>query len=473
MLGPLASWLFACTLMLCPLVGMCVVTLAGGRSLGVGVQPAYVTLGALILVLLAAALRGRRARGHRCRPWGPGGWVLLAAVLWTVAGVSALWRLDDVGLAGEAPWAKGLKQSLLLLLHVTAACAPVWVLRCSPVPRRELQRWERGATIGLALAAAYGLLQAATFYVRVPGASHLARWVTCNPSLASGSHELYLGHRFVGIPRIYSTGCEPLYFASYLLAAVPVAWAAAARTRGVGRLARLAAATAGTICFVLTFARGAYLGAAVLVALVVAGMAHGQLPRPAPRRAALGGALLVVGIASGAGLLAGVAPWQMPALLARRLAQSFAAHDMSNLTRLFAWRAALLLARRHPLAGVGWGGFGFWFYRVTAPGEEAAHFGWPTSNSLPLLILAETGLVGLILWGAAVRRPLAALRLRGGPPAGGGRAEAYLLACALAAVLTQMLTFHQIHLLHPALLIGVTAAVAGRLPSGSRPERLV
>ena len=51
-------------------------------------------------------------------------------------------------------------------------------------------------------------------------------WFRSNPSIAAGSHELYLGHRFVGIPRVRAMACEPQYYGSYLLASLPFVLAA-------------------------------------------------------------------------------------------------------------------------------------------------------------------------------------------------------------------------------------------------------
>lgn len=464
MLQAFCSRSLALTLLLSPLTGICVVTVLRGRSIGVGVQPAH--LAAAVLALGCLWLRRRWS-------FGPRVWVLVAAVIWTLASTSALWGLDEIGLAGEAPWSKGLKQLVLLGVGIALVVAPALVLRGAPEPAAELRRWERATTAGLALVAAYGLYQAAAFYLTLPGESVLARWVSSNPSVASGSAELYLGHRFVGIPRVSSTGCEPLYFASYLLLAVPIAVGGAVAARGAGRAWRLVVAASGTVCFVLTFARGAYLGAFVLVTLVGLGARRGTIPRPRGRRAGGIAVASLAGITVGVALLTGRAPWELPALLIDRVAQTLAGHDMSNLTRLYSWRVAAALGLQHPVGGIGWGGYGFWYFPLAQAGQASAHFGWPTPNSLPLQLLAETGLIGVALWGAAVW-PLMRDSVRGSSLAAGPLPAArFLMGTVVLAAWVQALTYYQIHLLYFFLLHGVASAIQERGRPAAGTGRLV
>ena len=80
-------------------------------------------------------------------------------------------------------------------------------------------------------------------------------------------------------------------------------------------------------------------------------------------------------------------------------------------------------------------------------------------NNLGLLLLAETGLIGLVLWSVSLVPALAGLvdRQRGVLPA--------FLACAIIGVLVQLGTFSQWNLPHLWLLFGAGLGVS-RWPSG-------
>jgi O-antigen ligase len=279
-----------------------------------------------------------------------------------------------------------------------------------------------------------------------------------NPSIASGSHELYLGHRFVGIPRIRSTGAEPIYFGSYLLAALPLVGVSLRRQHGFARTWRAAAFGLGSVCLVMTFSRGVYLGVFALLVLVVIGMWRGLVPRPTRRQALVVGVASIAALALGVSILVGRAPWELPLLLVDRMRQSFASHDMSNMTRIYAWRAALACVWAQPWTGVGWEGFGFHYYNLSGAEAAGAHFGWPVTNNLPLRIAAESGFLGLVAWGWAVWPSMSAALLR--------RIHSdrypltFVMASLVLAALVQNMTLSQLQLPHLWLLGGSSAAIA-------------
>jgi O-antigen ligase len=361
------------------------------------------------------------------------------------------WTFDHMGLAGESGWAKSLKQFTVLVFFAVAMLAVH-----DRVVQARASQWdtfERVASVGLAIAIGVALVQALGFVVGLPGAEALGRLTSSNPSIAAGSEELYLGHRFVGIPRLRGPMPEPLLFGSYLLAAVPVTAAAAMAHRGWERNWRAAVAFLGLLALVGTFSRGAWLGAAATGILLALGVLRGGLGRPHPRTVVFVGLPGLVLLGLGVALLTGLAPWELPGLVLDRLTQSTAGHDMSNLTRFWAWEAAGRMFVDHPLAGVGWGAFGLHFYAVAPAGAEAAHFGWPVTNNLPLMVLAESGSIGLGLWVWALLPALRAL----GP--GRFSKTSYVLAAASAGVLVQSLTFSQWNLPHLWLLLAFSTAM--------------
>jgi O-antigen ligase len=314
-----------------------------------------------------------------------------------LVGLSSCWTLEHAGLFGEAPWSKSAKQGLQFFLYGAFALTPALLLD-APHSDVELRRWERWLSLGLLLSAIYGLLQAVDFFRPLSFMNALDAWFSSNPSIAAGSHELYLGHRFVGIPRIRSTACEPLYFGSYLLLAVPIALAAAMRQRGRwGRAWRLSTVLLGSVCFVMTFSRGAYVAAAFGAGIAGLLWWRAGAPPILSRRRLISGAIATALVAVFVGALSDLAPWELPALLVRRLQQTFASHDMSNLTRFFAWEAGWRAFLQRPLVGHGWGSFGFFYYGLAPAGGAGAHFGWPVTNSIPIRILAELGILGTLL----------------------------------------------------------------------------
>jgi hypothetical protein len=143
-------------------------------------------------------------------------------------------------------------------------------------------------------------------------------------------------------------------------------------------------------------------------------------------------------------------------------------HDMGQLTHRFvAMRAALLIARDHPLAGIGPGcfkhGFGMKMAGAMAAGEyrQFTHtYSEEWTHCEPLQILAETGVpaLGIFIWllAAAVRALLAAGE-------GRRRLAAGILAAGVA-FLFQGSTNYPLHIAPTAFLfwmgIGLAASVA-------------
>jgi len=451
---PTVPHLLVClVLVLLPWVGVGTAQLLGGRPLGFGLQPSLLVAAALVLWCLPGLLRDLLA------PDGRALWIALA-LGWTVAASTLLWRLDDMGLAGEVAWAKGLKQLLLLAFLMAVLLAPGAVLGGAADPARRLGGWERAAALGLLLGAGYGLLQTIHFTSPLPGMDRLESWVTSNPSIAAGSDQLYLGHRFVGIARARGPACEPLYFGSYLLALMPVTAAGAWTRRGWSRIWRWITVGLAGIALILTFSRGVYLAALVVGAALAAGMVAGRLPRPRPRWVGIGTATAILCLGLGGSLVAGVEPWALPGLLGDRLAQSLAGHDMSNLTRLYSWRAAIDLVVAAPLTGVGWGGYGFHYFDLAGSGGSGAHFGWPVTNNIPLLIAAETGWIGLGLWSVALWPSLRALFRRDPSVSPAEDAWRFLLAATVLGMGVQALTHSQVQLPHLWVVMGVSSALA-------------
>jgi O-antigen ligase len=268
--------------------------------------------------------------------------LLGAAFPW--AGVEATWRL----------W------NGILLYHLA-------VLALTPASAR---RWFVGA-VGLSIlpVAIYGILQ------------------------AMGLNFLRLAMWQVPVSSLGNTG----FVAEYLVAALPLALALAAKKDNGRWWLFSPAVLLGAIHLLLTQSRAGWLGAALgggILLLAPSSPLRSDVARARLRRLALSGLLLAVGT----GLLI---PDLGPASLARL--RSIVDPDQATArVRLLIWRGALDLAARHPILGVGLGNFEFAYPEVRSVEE------WHLSrrdvvddaHNEYLHAMAETGLLGLavFLW---------------------------------------------------------------------------
>ena len=438
-----AGFLVAAVVVTLPWIGMGVVRLLAGVDTGAGFQPAYL----LLVPALALVLGADAGAAGRLRPGRPAFLWLAAAVAALALSALALVRTPGMIAPGDA-WMRYLKQILQIIVMAGFVALPLawfasagrWVGLC---------RW---LGWGLLFQAAYGALQALPFNHPQGWFAALEGLFTSNPSILSGSEELYLGGGFVGIPRLRGTACEPLYLGSYLLMALP--WLVLAARRS--RVAR-AALAAGVVLLAATWSRGAWLagGAGLGAGLLLLRRARidgGGGWSPKARLLAVAG---VVAVLAAVALILGADALLLPL---RRLVQSLDRQDWSNLTRLYsmqaAWRAFLL----SPLIGVGWGQFAFHFPALVDPVGLQSQFAWPVVNNFPLQVLCETGLVGLGVLLAGV----VALARRTWRKAARGEPESRLRAAAAGAaavgVGVQLLTFSQYNLPHIWLALGLLLA---------------
>jgi hypothetical protein len=165
---------------------------------------------------------------------------------------------------------------------------------------------------------------------------------------------------------------------------------------------------------------GHRVAAVVLLAVIVSAYvayAAGKV-RTLPRRlerAVPWAALALVAVAVVAVLVRFGAPWT----IARHGYDSFTSKQaastevnlnsrlfsLSNNGRLHAWRVAIHAFEAHPLGGIGAGGFEQ-YWNQHRPAAETLR----DAHSLYLETLAETGIVGMLILGAALLAPLAAFR---------------------------------------------------------------
>jgi len=437
-----------------PWIGADLIILTTGRDAGAGLQPSWLFMALTWLVSGPGNLWNDLPRSWR---WGLG-----AAVVAVLMSAGGLW-LAPAEVGAAAAWSRYLRQVVQMTVMAAFTLWPVVHLR-GPSAWRSTARW---LVAGALLQAAYGLLQQVGYHRSSMLLADLERIFTSNPSILSGSAELYVGNRFLEIPRLRGTACEPLYLGNYLLLALPVValtgWSAFARRAATGALSLL---------LLLTWSRGAWLGAVggvVVAAWWAAPTLAGAVRR---RKRRLG--LILGGAAALVLVTAAIAGWEPVLLPARRLAQTFSVNDWSNLTRLYSMQAAWRAFTLSPVVGIGWGQFGWHFPALVDPAGLQAMFTWPVVANFPLLVLCETGLLGFaaLMFGAgglvrAVWRRRAAV-----PEPGEGDRWSWVAAGALsaagAAIAVQTMTFAQYNLPHAWVALGLLMAALLEARAGIR-----
>jgi len=270
------------------------------------------------------------------------------------------------------------------------------------------------------------------------------------PTSITGLRDLYT-KAVLGFPRVQSTALEPLYFANFLI--LPLSLLVAqffGKVRASGILGVPLLLLAG-VAFVLTVARGGYLGL-VASLLVIFIFSWRQVLHP-------GRILAFVGTGAVVGLLAlQLLNGGTDGLSARK----FTEHITNLFTgasyeeRVATFDVAKQAFREQPWVGVGPGQFGP--YASNNP-HAVPKDGWKIVNNLPLELLAETGLLGfgaivaafLLLFFRTVRA------LRAGP-APFMRALLIGGTAAIVGILVQYQTFSILYIMHVWVAIGLVVA---------------
>ncbi|NCJ05144.1 putative bicarbonate transporter, IctB family [Synechococcales cyanobacterium C] len=283
-----------------------------------------------------------------------------------IHGLVALYWLTALIATGFSPVkmaaAAGLaKLTLYLFLFALAAR----VLR-SP-------RWRQGVLwvylFTAAVVVVYGIRQ--WFF----GAPALATWVDPESSMA-------------GVTRVYSYLGNPNLLAAYLVPAVPLSVVAGLTWRPWGaKLLAGVLAVSNTLCLVLTFSRGGWIGLVVAgftLALLLLYWLLPQLPKFWQTWAfpvVLGSLFMLLGLG-----LATVAP------LRDRVLSMFAFRaDDSNNFRINVWQAVLHMIRDYPWTGIGPGNTAF---NQIYPRYQRPSFSALGAYSIYLELLVELGVLG-------------------------------------------------------------------------------
>lgn len=180
-------------------------------------------------------------------------------------------------------------------------------------------------------------------------------------------------HLYSKIPnRAFSTLYNPNVLGSYFIMIISLAIAGFnCFDRKHGRLLNTAVLIAASLCMILTFSRGAWLGLAVSILLIF--IFSEEKPY----------------ILSVIGVTVLLALPELEAVLSR-INPGLLSDDSSNVYRHYLWTMAVQTFEQHPLLGTGLSTFGFSLpSHSTAAGYLVSH-----AHNIYLQMLAETGLLG-------------------------------------------------------------------------------
>lgn len=255
----------------------------------------------------------------------------------------------------------------------------------------------------------------------------------------------------LGFPRPHGLFLEPLYmgFALHL----PIALALTGSLRGWARGWYTPALSVLILGLILTTSRGAFLGFAALLVLFLLVLCKKW------RQLLVGRTLLALGIGIGVGLLMlQAADWHAQRSVERGTSSSFQ-HAFGGdgfesggaVMRFATFREAARIFSDQPIQGVGYGMFG----TVSNEGKDEITVN-PIVNNLPLEILSETGLLGLMLslWVLAVVVVTARQAMRTSYWYG------LAVSSALLAILVQYQFLSTLYIIHVWVALGMLAAVA-------------
>lgn len=334
----------------------------------------------------------------------------------------------------------------------------VYLLTINFLSRRTLKGALLAVWAGALVVSLFGLYQFVGDYLGIP------------PAL-TGLLPSYSGSQVFGFARIQSVSLEPLYFANYLLLPLLTAAAYFFGTAARRRLWLIPFLALLLTVFILTLARGAYLGLLAGGLLLLAVYWQRILT---PR--VIAGATFAVGV-----VVAGVVVLLLQTAATRGEAPlevfakqiSGTGQDVSSQQRIGSISAARQLVADHPLTGVGVGNFGEYYQDPrTQPSPDRSVS--QVVNNQTLETLVETGLVGLfalllLVW-MLLARTIRAFRAVGQDDI--LRAALVGSGAALAAMLVQAQTFSALYLMHLWFTIGLVVAVQNLilLPKRDQPS---
>lgn len=361
------------------------------------------------LALLLPLLLFQTLRRQRSFPW-TGSLILLfvfAAAVLTVTSLGV--RLEPLPLRGQTYLGRALRALVTLLIGLIFFLSTAWMNRNEDEARFTL-RW---LLVGLGLDLAWSALQAFTFYTGLLPKSMVTHW-----QLAFSMREL------VRINRVSGMAYEPAWLAGQLATIyLPLLFAALLTKKRITTAPWLDSVllALATLTLLATYSRGGLLITVLAAALTL--LFFGRPLFSAAWRWFWGGlrqgvaawvlrlGLIAVVLASFAGAALFLAQKNYFRRLWETPAESWSQYliNISAGARGAYALGALSAFEAHPVTGVGLGASGFWIYDhlpdwvLTIEPEVAKHLSpqsnlFPNPKNLYIRLLAETGLIGFVLF---------------------------------------------------------------------------
>ncbi len=456
-LGP--YWLYLLSLATLPWVGFGVIHFATGVDVGGGLQLSWLLLAGAILKQGLTFDWSLKERGHWERGPSVSRFLLVITggtlVVVLISGLGILVAPSFEPLASS--WSRWGRQVVQLSIMFAFLLFPaLWT--------KGTRRWQLTLDflfMGAFFQVLYGVFQEVDFFNTLFWFKPLEQFFTSNPSILSGSGQLYLNNMMQAIPRLRGTICEPLYLGNYLL----MVWPFILLWRRPLWLKWSFGILLGAL-LLLTWSRGAWFGFMVQVPLWILWRRKiGLDPKNSVFDTLKPGSLLSPWlIGGGIALLMVAGNLLTHGFLLQRFLATFNQQDWSNLTRFYSMQAAWQAFLSSPLVGIGWGQFAFHFPALVDSTGLQSQFSWPVVNNFPLQILSETGLLGFLFFlgvGAhfflQIRRFPRELVCKAVLPA--------TISCV--GVWIQLLTFSQYNLPHIWVGMGLLLAALGEIPGRS------
>ena len=351
-----------------------------------------------------------------------------------------LYLLFILGMLSSFILMQNYSRGILVFCFITFTSLVLWVLPNIIQDKKTLERSLNVILISSVVVSIFGIYQFLGDTFGLP--THLTglRW---------GYTKIVFG-----FARIQATELEPLYLANFLI--IPITLLFAQFIRGVGGYSKkylLATLTLLGVVFILTLARGAYLG--LLVSLIIVALcSFRQCFKLKPIATILGITVLSLAVVSFLIYLNHPSAHYVNETVRHFL---FLSNDFSTQERVSRFSSGLAAFKTSPIFGVGVGNFGPW---LAGYPHAVPQLGWSIVNNEPLEILAETGVVGFILTTiglvALIARSIKAIYVANDDYYKG---MMIALFAAMIGVLVQFQTFSTLYIMQIWVLFGLNFAV--------------
>ena len=332
-----------------------------------------------------------------------------------------------------------LERSLLILIYTIFTVSLAFLIPNIVTSPEQVNKVIKVILVSFVIVSAFGLFQ---FVGDMSGL----------PTTITGLRDLYT-RDVLGFTRIQSTAYEPLYFANFLLIPLAIIFALFLAGKSLVKSSWLLTLFGlGMVSIVLTVSRGGYLAIAVTL-LVISIFYWRKLLRPH----------IIVTFIVATVLLAWVVIQTLSVGGEVLTIDKFQDHVLNVFygasfdERISTFDQAYMAWREHPLIGIGVGAFGPY---VAPHPAYIPQDGWRIVNNEFIEILAENGIIGLVVFlffvYLIIIRSIKAISVSSD---GNLRAIMVALLAAFFGVMAQYQTFSTLYIMHVWFLIGLMIAV--------------